>query len=328
MRKSLEKPSNRRTVRKLRLCLEGYDEGSFSMKNENEFVSDGKRYIKEIKKVVCKEKHGKEYLLECKIIERGNHEYVYTPDTDFLKKRFGEKGVFLSDSAKQTLGKAIDAMEARIALHRAEMTEADENETYFLSYRQEPDGYDCCLSIRRSEENYYWLCWKDFGVLVWLLDRIFDHNTESSAETVVDALITGAAKRYGDEKNALALEIYRRRATANECKTFSAKIRKPVLSPLPEEFDRNYVVDVAGIDVGLLERSGYRILHRPYFAMMKSTHEKWQLNPHTKVGVDAALTEQQAISFKDFLRLFEQRDMPSLHDCSDHATLARADNKV
>ena len=69
----------------------------------------------------------------------------------------------------------------------------------------------------------------------------------------------------------------------------SRLLRLRVLPSLPKEYDRNYVVNSANI--AMLERSGYTIYHRPYFAMRGSTHEKWTLNPHTKCGVDAARDE-------------------------------------
>ena len=88
-------------------------------------------------------------------------------------------------------------------------------------------------------------------------------------------------------------------------KSFLSKIfRLRVLPSLPKEYDRNYVVD--SVNWTLLERLGYTILHRPYFAMRGSTHEKWTLNPHTKCGVNAARDEDVAISFKEYLKLFDE----------------------
>ena len=80
-----------------------------------------------------------------------------------------------------------------------------------------------------------------------------------------------------------------------------------VLPALPKEFDRNYFVDSDTIDAGTLRRSGYTVVHRPYFAMIKSTHDAWTLNPHTKYGVDAAKTDDPTISFKDYLELFDEK---------------------
>ena len=81
--------------------------------------------------------------------------------------------------------------------------------------------------------------------------------------------------------------------------------KRKVLPQLPAEYDRNYIVDSGTIKLSVLRRSGYRILHRPYFAMKDSTHDKWQLNPHQKTGVDAANTDAPAMNFKEYLKLFE-----------------------
>ena len=78
------------------------------------------------------------------------------------------------------------------------------------------------------------------------------------------------------------------------------------LPQLSKEHDKYYVVDASTVKFAVLRRSGYKILHRPYFAMRNSTHEKWQLNPHTKTGIDAAEIDTKAIPFKEFLRLFEK----------------------
>ena len=88
-------------------------------------------------------------------------------------------------------------------------------------------------------------------------------------------------------------------------------LERKTLPQLPDEFDKEYVVDVDTMtdrSFSLLRRSGYVILHRPYFAMCGSTHKKYTLNPHTKQGVDAAEAGRAAISFCEFLELFENTD--------------------
>ncbi len=79
-----------------------------------------------------------------------------------------------------------------------------------------------------------------------------------------------------------------------------------VLPPLPEEFDRYYTVNEDSIDRDLLRRSGYRILHRPYFAMRGNTYRKWQLNPSRRLGLDFAADNAPALDFAEFLELFER----------------------
>jgi len=91
-------------------------------------------------------------------------------------------------------------------------------------------------------------------------------------------------------------------------KKCSRFVKPKILPQLSKEYDKYYVIDVSTVKSAVLRRSGYKILHRPYFAMRNSTHEKWQLNPHTKTGIDAAQNDAKAIPFKGFLRLFEKPD--------------------
>lgn len=84
---------------------------------------------------------------------------------------------------------------------------------------------------------------------------------------------------------------------------------KRILPPLPEEYDRDFIVDAGTIDEeikALLVDSGYRIVHRPYFSMEGSTHKKWELNPHRKSVVDAAPVDAEAIPFYEFEALFDE----------------------
>lgn len=69
--------------------------------------------------------------------------------------------------------------------------------------------------------------------------------------------------------------------------------------------NKTYAVDADTIQNSILDRSGYHISHRPFFSMWNSTHSKWELNPHTKVAVDAAPKDAETISFQEYLKLFE-----------------------
>ena len=46
--------------------------------------------------------------------------------------------------------------------------------------------------------------------------------------------------------------------------------------------------------------------------MKGKTHFKYQLNPHTKTGVDAADKNAEAISADDFLALFDEYEKSKL----------------
>ena len=97
-------------------------------------------------------------------------------------------------------------------------------------------------------------------------------------------------------------------ADDGECEYLSKLLGCRVLPALSEEYDKDYYVGTGGLDFTLLYRSGYRMLHRPNFGMMGSTREGYTLNPHRKTGVDAVPAGAGAISFGEYLKLFDGRD--------------------
>ncbi len=94
-------------------------------------------------------------------------------------------------------------------------------------------------------------------------------------------------------------------ATNDECKRLEELTGNTILPKADIEYNKTFVIYRDGIDVGLLAQSGYRILHRPYFAMKGSTHSKWELNPYTKSGVDAALKDVGGIDFVEFISMLK-----------------------
>ena len=296
------------------------------MKNENEYRENDRLYIRAIRKCICKEKSNGKYLLTCKIHERGEHEYVYTEGEPCLKrdrKMFwlaDEAGVF-GKSALETAREAAALFDEKASEVRkeAEKVRIIEN-VYDLYYRRSPRGtFDLLLEFTgedgessvlfcglSAEEMIREATWQAF--LKSLNEdptvRILDQSTE---ETIHQNPLYRKAQETGDDLLMRQMKLYYRIATEKECSWLGKVLGKRILPGLPEEYDRNYVVDSDTVDCRLLDDSGYTILHRPYFAMMGSTHEKWQLNPHTKGGVDAAKTDEKSISFNDYLALFEEK---------------------
>lgn len=68
-----------------------------------------------------------------------------------------------------------------------------------------------------------------------------------------------------------------------------------------------YVVDAATINIRLLRDLGYTIIHRPHLSLTAGVHtrKKWMLCPDRKTGVDAAEAGAKAMSFDEYLDLFE-----------------------
>ena len=53
-----------------------------------------------------------------------------------------------------------------------------------------------------------------------------------------------------------------------------------------------------------LEDEGYRIWHKPYFAMPRYTHSKWTVKPDKKEALDAAKNDLKAITAEEFIKTF------------------------
>ena len=68
-----------------------------------------------------------------------------------------------------------------------------------------------------------------------------------------------------------------------------------------------YVVDAATINIRRLRDLGYTIIHRPHLSLTAGIHtrKKWMLCPDRKMGVDAAEAGAEAMSFDEYLDLFE-----------------------
>ena len=88
-------------------------------------------------------------------------------------------------------------------------------------------------------------------------------------------------------------------------------IERRILPALPGEYDRWYAVDRGSLtddDIKILLSSGYEFIHIPVFGMYGHTKSKYTLNPHTKSILDAGEADDETISFKEFLRLFDEKD--------------------
>ena len=135
-------------------------------------------------------------------------------------------------------------------------------------------------------------------------DRV-EHLICSTKETIEENPLYIFAVETGDTILRDQLLIYYRIADEAACKRISDNIGARILPSLPKEYDKPYSVEARTIDYDLLSRSGYRIMHRPGFAMRGSTHNACTLNPHTKGGVDAAKFDIPMITFEEYLKLFD-----------------------
>lgn len=288
------------------------------MHKDNEYMEDGKLYVKKIRKCVCEEKNGGSYRLTCAIHERDWQIYGLSEGGKSLKR--GERTFWLTEDAKKTVNDAISRFEQDIRdfLSKEYVTCVITSEGSAVSYIENLIfRYDLLFCLKCPEgENIKFMKNHTFDEMMSAIrwechdrkesDPVFQKILESKEDTIAENPLYAAAKASGDEKLMKRLKLYYNIATPKDCTILGKLLGAKVLPKLPEEYNKNYVVDANTIHMRILDDSGYTILHRPYFAMMGSTHSKWQLNPHTRRGVDAAKTADESMSFKEFLDLFRE----------------------
>lgn len=297
------------------------------MKNPNEYRIGDRLYIEKIKSCRCTEKRGDDYLLCCRIHQRGDKYYLYELGAGRLRTVLtGEKYLYLSEAAQQTVDQTVrqfDEETSKEVLNYYVKVEIYEGKV-ILWYRRLSRSRFAAVLTYPDDEGI--LCKQYFPVtsLESLIRELsyglsapwrklfpegtcpieeLHHGTPEGVEKNPLYLSAGAS---GDVLMQKQLKIVYRVASPEDCAWLSEKGGKPVLPALPESHDKRYYVRTDTIDFDALHRSGYQLLHRPYFAMKGSTHEAYSLNPHTKYGVDAAPDGAEIISFDEYLELFKQ----------------------
>ena len=267
----------------------------------------------------CREKIGEVYQVECKAQQRGEKTYAYQKGTEHLEYGWKGKKFSLSREALGTVLKAVTAFNANLEAALETYAKIDLSE------------FGLNLYYRRISDELFNVLWESetqdgkryrFKEAIPLSDVIreirftelgrggdFRDRVErlfcSTKETIEENPLYCFAVETGDAILRDRLLIYYRIADEAVCKRVSDNIGARILPSLPKEYDKTYSVEARTIDYELLERSGYRILHRPYFAMQGSTHNACTLNPYTKEGVDAAKVDLPMITFEEYLKLFD-----------------------
>jgi hypothetical protein len=306
------------------------------MKNKNEYIEDGKRYIEDIKSIDDLVKHGEKYVFYCKIHQRGSRRYQYIKGDEYIEKADNTgKKLWLDSAAMQKIEETIAAFDEAVdeAVNGGGYTEVwVEGLDGFVYYRRVTNGvsfsrriFDVVMVFPDDEGVTVKMFFKDCstsGIVseIYHCGNVFGKKTKS-AETALNYILHSdnktiafnplylSAVKENDKMMQCELKLLYRIADEDECRYISEKTGVRILPSLTEKYDRNYVISVESIlykDYKLLIDSGYRIAHRPYFAMMGHTHYKYQLNPHTKSGVDAAEQDAEAITFDEFLALFDE----------------------
>lgn len=292
------------------------------MHKDNEFILDGKLFIRKIRTVSVIRREGNAYLIRAGIYERGEKEYLYEADTGRIRKPYTdpEKVLWLSEEAEETIRTSAAVFEEEIRLFdeeapiSAELMDGkgklffrkDSGKTYALRTEYLFNGQLFLTRVLRGLDPKKLI--KEFWDLAYKLEMKWEDPAvhPKDREELEKSPLFMAAERSGDILlKRMAILYHQVLLTREEAEWLSTELGSRVLPSLPAEFDRDYYVDAKTIPEGALE--GYRMLHRPYFAMRGSTHGVYTLNPNQRNGVDAASKgETQVISFTDYLKLFDE----------------------
>lgn len=279
--------------------------------NSNEYFESNKIFIKEIKKCSCQKFDGRSYILNCKINQRGTHEYSFNIDDNYIIKSYSKKALFLTEKSKGQILKAVDDFNLSVEKMKksSKKYDFDDNKnciyyshklltTYNFLVEYDNNCFALFENIELDEFIYEFerLCY-DASIA-----NIF-RNT--NRENIDSNPLYKLAVESNDKQLEKQIKLYYQIETKNDCNFLSKLFGVKVLPALPNEFNKNFIVDADTISMTLLRNSGYKILHRPYFAMNGSTHEKWQLNPHTKTGIDAANKDEESIAFCEYVDMIE-----------------------
>ena len=288
----------------------------------HERMIDGTCWLDEVQTCVCNKKIGDEYILTCKIHQRGTHNYLCTKKADRIAR--GDKTWYLTDEARKPVRNAIRSFERRTAgmeNGRHVCVTIPQSRLQVLLRHRSKDTFDALVKdlYRQDHPETYWLRGLPIGVIVREttyypcygredpeLYALADSLRFQTVETLPENPFYRAALESGDEVLQLLLRMSYGLTDREDCRKLEKALRCRILPPLGEEYDRDLAIPAEQIDRELLRRSGYVVLHRPYFSMRGYTHDLWTLNPHKKCGVDAAGEGVEPTSFQDFVKLFEK----------------------
>ena len=156
-----------------------------------------------------------------------------------------------------------------------------------------------CVTLKKTNEK---------DQIINSFENALQHAGKITPDKLSQAIDTIVRTFDENETEMICSYISKRIGIAedDECSCLSKRFNYRILPSLPEEYNQDYVIE-GGVDYTLLKHSGYSMWHRPYFAMPGSTHKRITLNPHTKYGLDAGKVDAEAISFQEFLKLFDKK---------------------
>ncbi len=306
-------------------------------KNQNVYIEEGVYHIRKIKSCRVTGTLGLEICARCRIKELGTYEYLYDPKKRILRRpyRGKHKEYVLDENAADTLMKEYYAFTERVkkaedAENREDISveftnisevfslirTGEESFTYLREVVYKEDGF---IGARELEEDM--TLSRFIGRLASEIgDLLPDPGDDGSGFKEMERIIRSRepedicrnplfsmAEKYGDELLEKQLKVYYGTEDEDDCRWLECRLGKRILPRLPGEERRPYCVlreTMSSEDMDLLDRSGYRIYHKPYFALKGYTKSAWTLYPCSKEGRDAAPVGSEMISFSEFLEMF------------------------
>lgn len=296
------------------------------MNAKDNYKFNAKLYVAKMKYCICFKRMENSYFLTCKIARHGKREYRLSECGDDISGISGEKRFLLSSNAQAAVQSAIGEFEADVANAKREYIKVEiaeikttlyyrhvsenlydflverensklENELYF--YRKETIE----TMLRATQPPYFFgekFSGFEYKEMCKLLDFCDKNNIEQnpvyiSATKKIDTLMQSQIKSYYKAESEKG------------CFRLAKKFGLEILPRLSSAFNKDYVVDATTIKKPLLERSGYKILHNSWVPMLTNqyTVSNWKLNPYSKYAEAKAEKELPAISFDEYLKLFE-----------------------
>ena len=296
------------------------------MNAKDNYKFNAKLYVAKMKHCICFKKVESRYFLNCKIARHGKHEYQLSECGDDISGISGKKRFLLSSNAQVAVQSAIgefkaDVFNAKRKFIKIEIAEIKTTLYYkhvskkvydFLvekeNNKQENELYfynkETIETMLRAVQPPYFFGEKFSDFKYKKMCNLLDFCDKNS---IKQNPIYIFAFKTNDILMQSQIKSYYKAKSEKSCSLLAKKLGLKILPQLSSEFNKDYVVDATTIKKSLLKRSGYKILHNSWASMLTNQYTvlNWKLNPYSKYAETKAEKELPAISFDEYLKLFE-----------------------
>ena len=248
------------------------------------------------------------YLLDIKLENGGNSRFNCNPGRGVVS--WGKREHALSENNSVIIFDAVKRFEDSITelsqisddVLCAEFSSPD----MILHLRKRDNYRDILYDVlfefdTRSERTYTYKPSYNIIQITDLIQRRFENVRDEKVQSMInptpEALHDNPLFIAADEKKDFIL------LSLLENLWGKYSVKSAYLTDFSEEFDKEYCVVTKTIPVPMIYRSGYTVLHRPYFAMRGCTHDVSTINPYKKSVIDAAKIDAPYITFYEFAEL-------------------------